>query len=79
MSRSKTLVGIIVLGLSLGASGCATQAGQKIQMSAEKMCTAHGNKWDAKNHTCNGLAAETTCANLIGAYNRAGAVCEFNP
>ena len=75
MSRSKTRVGIMVLGMSLGASGCA----QKLSLSAEKMCTAHGNKWDAKAHTCNGLAAETTCANMIGAYNRAGAICEFNP
>jgi hypothetical protein len=75
MSRSKTLVGIIVLGMSLGASGCAN----KMSLSSEKMCTSHGGTWNGAAHTCNGLAAQTTCESMIGSYNRAAQICEFNP
>ena len=76
MSHSKTLVGIIVLGLTLGASGCATT---KPSFSFPKLCKELGGTWDATTHACNGRAAQTMCENLTGSYNRAAQICEFNP
>ena len=73
MSRSKTLVGIIVLGMSLGASGCANKA----SVSSAKLCTAHGGTWNAAAATCNGLAAQMTCESATGSYQPRSQTCEF--
>jgi len=74
MSRSKTLVGIMVLGMSLGASGCA-----KMSLSSAKMCTAHGGKWDAAAATCSGKAAQAACEDSGPAtYNPRAQVCDFS-
>ena len=72
MSHSKTLVGIIVLGMSLGASGCATKS-----FSMAKFCTEMGGTWDAAKHACNGRAAKTVCESAIGSYNMQSQTCEF--
>ena len=76
MTPRKTLVGIIVLGMSLGASGCATT---KPSFSFPKLCQELNGTWDAATHACNGKSAQTACENMIGSYNRAGQICEFNP
>ena len=74
MSHSKTLVGIIVLGMSLGAApGCAN----KVSLSSAKLCTAHGGTWNAAATTCNGLAAQMTCESATGSYNPRSQTCEF--
>ena len=73
MSHSKTLVGIIVLGMSLGASGCANWS-----FSSAKMCTAHGGNWNAAAATCNGLSAQSVCEQAIGGrYNGGPQTCEM--
>jgi len=77
MSHSRTLVGIIVLGMSLAASGCATAP--KPSFSFPKLCKELGGTWDAATHACNGRAAQTTCENLNGSYNRPAQICEFGP
>ena len=76
MSRGKRLVGMIVMGMTLGASGCATT---KPSFSFPKLCNELGGTWDAATHACNGKAAQTMCENLNGSYNRPAQVCEFNP
>ena len=74
MSHSRTLVGIIVLGMTLGASGCATT---KPSFSFPKLCKELGGTWDAATHACNGKAAQTVCESAIGSYNPRSQTCEF--
>ena len=76
MTPRKTLVAIIVLGMSLGASGCA-----KLSVSSAKMCMAHGGKWDAAAATCNGVAAQAACEQTgtgTATYNPRAQVCDFS-
>ena len=76
MSHSRTLVGIIVLEMTLEASGCATT---KPSFSFPKLCAELKGTWDPATHACNGRAAQTMCENLNGSYNRPASICEFNP
>ena len=76
MSRSKSLVGMIVLGMTLGASGCATT---KASFSFPKLCKELNGTWDAATHACNGRPAQSACENMTnGSYNRAAQTCDFS-
>jgi hypothetical protein len=76
MSRSKSLVGMIVLGMTLGASGCATT---KASFSFPKLCKELNGTWDAATHACNGRPAQSACENITnGRYDRAAQTCDFS-